>query len=154
MHIIAKPKKNLGARKGDFMQRCVSANSYSLIAKEFFSLYPNYTLAVDVGTKDHDTILFLQKIEGGGRGKPAYSHIQYNPNVNEELSVATYFVAKMSKHYRLFGYHSVDGNLNAVCSMLSWTEVFKFIRLSFNPFTDKRIDLWPADKRNRRLKYT
>lgn len=153
-HITAKPKGNHGARPGDFMQRCVSADSYSIIAKNFFSLYPDYTLAVDVGTKDHDTMLFMQKIEAGGRGKPAYSHIHYNPNINEEVGVATHFVRKMSEHYNLFGYHSIDGNPNAECSVLSWTEAFKFLRLSFNPFTDKRIDLWPADKKNRRWKYT
>lgn len=59
----------------------------------------------------------------------------------------------MSKHFRHQGYHSKDGNLNEECSPLSWTEVFKFMRLKFDPFIDQRIDLWHPDKKNHRLKY-
>lgn len=148
-----KPKKN-GTRPGDFMNRCVTANSYKIIVKEFFNLYADYTLVLDVGTRDHDSVLFIQKIKDGGRGKPAYSYLHYNPNIGEELAIATHFVNKMSKNYKLFGYHSANGNINAECASLTWTEVFKFIRLSFNPFIDKRIKLWPADKKNRRFRYT
>lgn len=136
------------------MKRCVTVNSYHIIVKAFFALYPDFTLAVDIGTKDHDTIIFTQKIKGGGHGKPSYAHIHFNPNIDEEVAVVTYYVQKMSANYLFSGYHSQDGNLNGECSSLCWTEVFKFIRLSFNPFVDKRIDLWPADKKNRRWKYT
>lgn len=148
-----KPKKN-GERPGDFMKRCVTANSYHIIVKAFFSMYTEYTLALDIGTKNHDSMLFIKKLKDGGHGKPAYSHIHYNPNIGEELTVAIHFVRKMSSHYNLFGYHSTDGNLNAECASLTWTEAFKFIRLSFNPFSDERIDLWPTDTKNRRWIYT
>lgn len=117
-------------------------------------MYEDYTLALDVGTKDHDTILFTHKIKGGGRGKPKYAHIHYNPNIDESLGVLNHYLNKMSKHYNLYGYHSADGNLDGKCSSLCWTEVFKFMRLGFNPFTDSKIDLWPADRKNRRWKYT
>lgn len=72
------------------MKRSVTANSYHIIVKEFFNLYAEYTLALDIGTKDHDSMLFIKKIEGGGNGLPAYSHIHYNPNFDEELAVVMF----------------------------------------------------------------
>lgn len=135
------------------MKRSVTANSFAIIAKAFFAKYNDYTLAIDCGTKDHDTMIFTKKLADGAPGKPTYAHIHYNPNINEELTVANYFFARMSRKYLHMGYHSKDGNLNAECSPLTWTEAFKFMRLKFDPFTDQRIDLWEPDKKNHRLKY-
>lgn len=93
--------------------------------------------------------------EAAAANRLTRTYIHYNSNINEELCVATYFVGKMSEHYEVFGCYFVDGNPNAESSLLTWTEAFKFLRLSFNPFADKRIDLWPTDKNNnRRGKYT
>lgn len=136
------------------MNRCVTVNSFCIIAKAFFAQYADFTLAIDVGTKKHDTIVFTKKLTEGGRGTPSYAHIHYNPNIDEELSVANYYFKRMSKNFRHQGYHPKNGNLNAECSILSWTEVFKFMRLKFDPFVDQKIDLWPSDKKNHRLKYT
>lgn len=135
------------------MKRCVTVNSFIIIVKAFFAQHADFTLAIDIGSEDHDTIVFTKKLTEGGRGTPSYAHIHYNPNIDEELSVANYYFKKMSEHFRLQGYHSKDGNLNAECSILSWTEVFKFMRLKFDPFEDQRIDLWQPDKKNHRLKY-
>lgn len=129
-------------------------NSFFIIVKAIFAKYNDYTLAIDLDTKEHDTVIFTRKSPDGGRGKPTYAHIHYNPNINEELAVASYFIKRMSKKYLHQGYRLRDGNLNAECSILTCTEVFKFMRLKFDPFTDLRNTLWEPDKKNHRLKYT
>lgn len=123
---------------------CFSLVKASISA--FFSKNPGAILAVDVATERHDSILFMRKM---GRG---YDYVHFSPNFEHRILIVEHIIENMSKDRRVRGYNAEDGddewNTRHSCSAHSWQQVYRFMRLGFNPFNRDVLYEW-----NKRYKF-
>lgn len=127
----------------DYCGRGVSYSGSRSSISAFFTKHPGSLLAVSVGNRAHDTLIFMRKV---GR---SYEFIHYNPNFNERLYLAERVMSGLSKTGKIRGYSADGWNVEGWCSAYVWTEVFKLLRTNYDPFqreglTDwcKRLKIW------------
>lgn len=136
----------------DTRKFCVSAQNGCRAIQKFFEVHPDYLLGLSIGicflilkfeysfvyypimnsfssgTAFHESAFFLKLHHQG------YAGIHYNPNPTGSMKVASEMHRILCLQSQLFGYHDPKGNINGMCSLLSWEEIlFMFFNLK-DPF--------------------
>lgn len=103
--------------------------------------FKNYGIVVSVGTITHDSCVFFRKYE---------THIEaiyFNPNysdIQEGVQSSKLVNGLLSSFHtvirRIRSYYSPDGNIDGLCSGLTWKQMFSYVWEGLSPF-DEHVHL-------------
>lgn len=124
-------KNNRAWRDGnDIWARGKSVSTTIKAIRNFFSHYEGYTLALSIGTQNHEGCVFIRKINN------TYNLIHFNPTFKCPITIFTELVKKMKIQSYVFGYQERNDNRNGQCSYFAWKEIVDLLANRNKPFNE------------------
>lgn len=130
---------------GDIFKRARLPSAASFAARFFLKKYPEYSLALSLGTLDHEFCVFIRN------NNNKFEIVAYDTNSMVASGVLRNFVKKFGLKVRVTGYNHRRYNDDGWCSAYTWSEIYSFMKRSKQLFTHPKYNHLHYCKRAGRL---
>lgn len=123
-------QKLLTGNAGDRAKRTRTAGCASYAARKFLNTFPDYTLAIALGTTTHELCIFICR----AKDTKVYNVMIFNPTPNIAHVPLRKFICDLGRKVAVHGYNHPARNVEVWCGVYVWQEIYKFMTADIDVF--------------------